>query len=174
MNEIQQSGFIFATIMLVAGIGTPIMAALNAELGIRLQSPGTASSVLFLVGLLGSLIYLVIAEKSLPNAQNFEAPIYFYFGGGFVLLYVLSIAWVAPVFGVGNAIAFVLLGQLIAMATIDQFGLLGAPQIRLTPLRILGLILMAAGVLLVVRKQQKVVYTALNIMKTWRPGYDKE
>ena len=44
MNEIQQSGFIYATIMLVAGIGIPIMAALNAELGIRLQSPGTASS----------------------------------------------------------------------------------------------------------------------------------
>lgn len=152
MNEIQQSSFIYATIMLVAGIGIPIMAALNAELGIRLQSPGTASSVLFLVGLLGSLIYLVIVEKTLPNASNFEAPIYFYLGGGFVLFYVLSIAWVAPVFGVGNAIAFVLLGQLIAMATIDQFGLLGAPQISLTPLRILGLILMAAGVLFVVRK----------------------
>ena len=64
--------------MLVAGIGIPIMAALNTELGIRLQSPGTASSVLFLVGLLGSLIYLVIVEKTLPNASNFEAPIYFY------------------------------------------------------------------------------------------------
>ena len=152
MNEIQQSSFIYATIMLVAGIGIPIMAALNAELGIRLQSPGTASSVLFLVGLLGSLIYLAIAEKTLPNASNVEVPIYFYLGGVFVLFYVLSIAWVAPVFGVGNAIAFVLLGQLIAMATIDQFGLLGAPQISLTPLRILGLILMAAGVFFVVRK----------------------
>ena len=152
MSEIQQSSFIYATIMLVAGIGIPIMAALNAELGIRLQSPGTASSVLFLVGLLGSLIYLVIVEKTLPHASNFEAPIYFYLGGGFVFFYVLSIAWVAPVFGVGNAIAFVLLGQLIAMATIDQFGLLGAPQISLTPLRILGLILMAAGVFFVVRK----------------------
>mgnify|MGYP001200178466 FL=1 len=152
MNEIQQSSFMHATIMLAAGIGIPIMAALNAELGIRLQSPGTASSVLFLVGLLGSLIYLVLAEKSLPNVSNFEVPIYFYGGGVFVLFYVLSIAWVAPVFGVGNAIAFVLLGQLIATATIDQFGLLGAPQISLTPLRVLGLILMAAGVLFVVRK----------------------
>ena len=35
---------------------------------------------------------------------------------------------------------------------IDQFGLLGAPQISLTPVRILGLILMAAGVFFVVRK----------------------
>mgnify|MGYP001185319700 CR=1 FL=1 len=92
MNEIQQSSFMHATIMLAAGIGIPIMAALNAELGIRLQSPGTASSVLFLGGLLGSLIYLVLAEKSLPNVSNFEVPIYFYGGGVFVLFYVLSIA----------------------------------------------------------------------------------
>ena len=71
MNEIQQSSFIYATIMLVAGIGIPIMAALNAELGIRLQSPGTASSVLFLVGLLGSLIYLVIVRKNIAERFKF-------------------------------------------------------------------------------------------------------
>ena len=152
MNEIQQSGLMYATIMLVAGIGIPIMAALNAGLGIRLQSPGTASSILFLVGLLGSLTYLFMVEGALPSVSKFNVPIYLYLGGIFVLFYVLSIAWVAPSFGVGNAIAFVLLGQLIAMATIDQFGFLGAPQITLTPLRILGLFLMAAGVFFVVRK----------------------
>ena len=152
MTEIQQSGFIYAVIMLVAGIGIPIMAALNAELGIKLQSSGVASSILFLVGLLGSLIYLFIVEETIPNFSNIDVPIYFYFGGIFVLFYVLSIAWVAPSFGVGNAIAFVLLGQLIAMATIDQFGLLGAPQTSLTTLRIFGLILMAVGVFFVVRK----------------------
>ena len=42
MNEIQQSGFTYAVIMLIAGIGIPIMAALNAELGIKLQSSGVA------------------------------------------------------------------------------------------------------------------------------------
>ena len=152
MNEIQQSGFTYAVIMLIAGIGIPIMAALNAELGIKLQSAGVASSILFLVGLLGSLIYLFAVEKTMPSFSNFDMPIFFYFGGFFVLFYVLSIAWVAPGFGVGNAIAFVLLGQLIAMATIDQFGLLGAPQTSLTTLRIAGLILMAVGVFFVVRK----------------------
>jgi transporter family-2 protein len=34
--------------------------------------------------------------------------------------------WVAPKFGVGNAICMVLLGQLISMAIIDHYGLLGA------------------------------------------------
>ena len=70
MNEIQQSGLMYATIMLVAGIGIPIMAALNAGLGIRLQSPGTASSILFLVGLFGSLTYLFMVENHCLVFQN--------------------------------------------------------------------------------------------------------
>ena len=72
MNEIQQSGFIYAVIMLVAGIGIPIMAALNAELGIKLQSAGVASSILFLVGLLGSLIYLFAVEETIPSFSNID------------------------------------------------------------------------------------------------------
>ena len=48
MNEIQQSGLMHATIMLIAGIGIPIMAALNAGLGILVESSGTGASGYFL------------------------------------------------------------------------------------------------------------------------------
>lgn len=73
-------------------------------------------------------------------------------GGAFVAFYVLSITWVAPKFGVGNAVAFVLLGQIISMATIDQFGLLGAPIRLITVTRFAGLLLMSLGVFLAVRR----------------------
>ena len=65
--------------------------------------------------------------------------------------YVLSVTWIAPHFGVGNAIFFVLLGQLAAAAAIDHFGLFGA---RVTPLgftRAAGIALMAAGLALTQR-----------------------
>jgi bacterial/archaeal transporter family-2 protein len=65
---------------------------------------------------------------------------------------VLSVTWIAPQFGIGNAVSFVLLGQLISMATIDQFGLMGAPQTSLTLPRLMGLLFMAIGIFLVVRK----------------------
>jgi transporter family-2 protein len=78
--------------------------------------------------------------------------VYFYFGGLFVVFYVLSITWVAPRFGIGNAVSFVLLGQLVSMLTIDQFGLMGSPQTTISVQRIIGLALMAVGVFLVVRK----------------------
>jgi transporter family-2 protein len=61
---------------------------------------------------------------------------------------VLSITWIAPKFGVGNAVFFVLLGQLLAAAVIDHFGLFGARVAELGPARAAGIALMALGVFL--------------------------
>ncbi len=138
--------------MLIAGIGIPVMAALNGNLGARLQSPALATTVLFFVGSLVSLSYL-LATEGLPKFNSVEPiPSYLYFGGFFVIFYILSITWVGPKFGIGNAVVFVLLGQLISMTIIDHFSLLGVVQNTLSAQRLLGLILMAAGVFLVVKR----------------------
>ena len=68
-----------------------------------------------------------------------------------VAFYVLSITYVAPTFGVGNAIFFVLLGQLVAAAAIDHFGLFGAQTTPLSFTRAGGIALMAAGIALTQR-----------------------
>jgi transporter family-2 protein len=68
------------------------------------------------------------------------------------MFYILSITSVAPHFGISNAVSFVLLGQLVAMSLIDHYGLVGTPRYLLNPQRIIGLILMAAGVLMVVER----------------------
>ena len=142
----------FSCLMLVAGIGIPVMAALSATLGTRYGSPAFAASVLFLVALSISVAFLFAVEGGLRQFPKTSLPFYFYLGGVFVAFYVLSITWVAPRFGVGNAVAFVLLGQLISMAAIDQFGLLGAPTHTITPQRCVGIILMSVGVFLAVRR----------------------
>jgi transporter family-2 protein len=59
---------------------------------------------------------------------------------------VLSVTFIAPHFGVGNAVFFVLLGQLISAAAIDHFGLFGARVSSLDATRALGIALMATGV----------------------------
>jgi transporter family-2 protein len=128
------------------------MAALNAGLGTKLQSSGLAAAILFCVAMVASLTYLLLGEGIPTSFSAPSTPFYFYLGGLFVVFYVLSVTWIAPRFGIGNAVAFVLLGQLISMATIDQFGLMGAPQTTLTLPRLMGLLFMAIGVFLVVRK----------------------
>ncbi|MCG8414397.1 MAG: DMT family transporter [Pseudomonadales bacterium] len=149
---LQQNTFIYATVMLLAGIGIPTMAALNAGLSAKLQSPGLAATILFMMATLLSIAYMLTFE-GMPRAFVADnTPLYFYFGGFFVVFYIFSITWVAPNFGIGNAVSFVLLGQLISMMVIDQFGLMGSPQVSITLQRIVGIVFMAIGVFLVVRK----------------------
>jgi transporter family-2 protein len=135
----------YAFVMLAAGIGIPILAALNASLGQRIASPAVAAFCLFLVALTATGLAVAIvgggAFKALPGQ-----PKHLFLGGLLVAFYVLSVTWIAPRFGVGNAVFFVLLGQMIAAAAIDHFGLFGARVSPLSPTRAAGIALMAAGV----------------------------
>ena len=152
---IMNSSISYALIMLLAGLGIPVMAALNGGLGGRLQSPALAATILFGVGLAVAVVVLLITE-GMPSKLTSDppAPWYFYCGGAFVIFYVLSITWVAPRFGVSNAISFVLLGQLLAMTVIDHFALIGAPHFPVNSQRLLGLALMTAGIFMVVNRYQ--------------------
>ncbi len=151
MNSYYTSIF-YASLMLVAGLGIPIMAALNGNLGAKLHSPTLATTILFIVGGAISLGYLLLSGTGTKLNNEQPIPVYFYLGGIFVSFYIFSITWVAPKFGIGNAVSFVLLGQLISMTIIDHYGLLGARQYAISMQRTVGLIFMVLGVFLAVRR----------------------
>ena len=91
----------------------------------------------------------VLAFVGFPSASSFTLDKPWLYGASvFMLFYATAIAFSAPRIGLGNAIFFVLTGQLIAAATIDHFGLLGVIQTSLTPKRILGIAVMAVGLYL--------------------------
>jgi len=136
-----------AAMMLVVGMGIPVTAALNSVLGTHLESPVAASVILFAVGL--ALTALVLLVVGLPPVTAFKGVPWWSLAAAFgVVFYVLSVTWSAPRIGVGNAIFFVLLGQLVAAAAIDHFGLFGALKTTLTAKRAIGLLVMAVGVYL--------------------------
>ncbi|MGF1527480.1 MAG: DMT family transporter [Candidatus Competibacterales bacterium] len=139
-----------AALMLVAGMGIPLMATLNARLGTGLGSPALAVLVLLLVALLVTVLILTL--WGWPAVSNPELPPLYYLAGVLFVLYILSITWVIPRFGVGNAVFFVLLGQLICAAVIDHFGGFGAPKAPVTAARLVGLLLMGLGVFLALRR----------------------
>lgn len=136
---------IYALTMLAAGIGIPLLAALNSALGVRIGSPAAAALVLFCVALLAtSAVTLITGPRALLSVHL--APRHLFLAGLFVAFYVLSVTYIAPHFGVGNAVFFVLLGQLISAALIDHFGLFGARISPLTLTRSTGIAVMALGV----------------------------
>ena len=146
------SHLLFPILMLTAGIGIPVMAALNGHLGAKLGSSALATALLFFVGFTLSSAFLLKTEGMPSNVFRANIPWYFYLGGLLVAFYVLSVTWVAPQYGVGNAISFVLLGQLLAISLIDHYGLLGAQQSLLDGKRLVGLAMMIVGVFLVIKR----------------------
>ena len=135
----------YATVMLAAGIGIPILAALNARLGQHMGSPVAAAVVLFVVAFLTATAVVLVAGPG-ALSQVTTAPRHLLLAGCLIAFYVLTITWIAPKFGVGNAVFFVLLGQLISAAAIDHFGLFGAQISPLSLARAAGIGVMALGV----------------------------
>lgn len=144
-----QSAFLpIAGLMFLTGIGIPIMAAFNAGLGQQLGSPVAATFVLFAVGLALMTAVLVVSGQGSALARVGGGSPWHYVGAVFILFYALSITWAAPRIGVGNAVFFVLLGQLVMAAVIDHYGLWGAIKSEITLRRVAGIVVMALGVYL--------------------------
>lgn len=141
----------YASIMFAAGMGIPLLAALNAQLGSRIGSPPAAAIVLFCVAVLGAAA-VTLATGGISAMMTVPTqPRYLFLAGLLVALYVISITWVAPKFGLGNAIFCVLLGQIFSAAMIDHFALLGAAHHPFNLWRAIGLLGMLSGLAMVLK-----------------------
>ncbi|MES2433062.1 MAG: DMT family transporter [Pseudomonadota bacterium] len=141
----------YAVWMLLAGIGIPILAALNSQLGARLGAPVAAGFVLFSVGFATATVLLLLSGQAPALATLSVQPKYLLLAGLLMAFYAFSITFVAPRFGVGNAVFCVLLGQMIAATLIDHFGLFGTAIHTVTATRAIGLVAMTAGLALIQR-----------------------
>jgi transporter family-2 protein len=133
-------------LMLIAGAGIPVMAAMNAQVGLQLQSPIAAVVVLCVVALATSA--LLLTTQSNVNWQLTSVPRWYYLSGLLFILYIGSITFTAPIIGLANAIFFVLLGQLIASAVIDHFGLFNSAPYSFDLKRLAGIVLIVVGIYL--------------------------
>lgn len=139
---------LYAAWAFAAGVLIPVMMILNGHLGRALGSSWIAVSALFLTGFLTSLVFMAIARPVLPNLAAFSGvPPQFYMGGCVVAFYILSVTILAPKFGVGNTVMFVVMAQLCSSAMIDAWGLFGAAVRPVTALRLAGLAIIVAGVI---------------------------
>lgn len=135
-------------IMFAAGLGIPVLAALNSALGRHMGSPAAAATVLFAVALICAAVTTLTVGGG-GWAKLASAPKPLFFAGALIAFYVLTITWIAPIIGLGNAVFLVLLGQMFAAAVIDHFGLLGAIQTPISLTRAAGIAAMAAGLFLI-------------------------
>jgi transporter family-2 protein len=137
--------------MFVGGALT-VQIGMNGTLARFLGSPLWASAVSFVIGLL-ALVGFATATGSRASTANLEQmPAWAWMGGLLGAIYVASVTIVGPRLGGMTMMALVIAGQLTVALVVDQFGILGYPQIAVTPTRLLGAVLLLVGALLVVRR----------------------
>ncbi len=139
----------YAAISALAGILIPVLAALSGSLGRTLDNPWAAAAIVA-TGTFATVLAVTLAaggaQISWPLLKQ-VTPLQLA-AGCVMAFYLLSAAWLAPRFGVGNFVMFVLAGQLISSALIDHFGLFGAPQRPVDAMRLTGIAVMAIGVVI--------------------------
>ena len=96
------------------------------------------------------VVVMLVLRPTPPSAAAMRAaPWWNWIGGPLGALIVLAGAALAPKLGAAAFIAAVVAGQLICSLVLDHFGLMNLPQQGLTTGRIIGAVMVFAGVLLV-------------------------
>jgi transporter family-2 protein len=133
-----------------AGAVLPFQAGINAELAGWVNSPMRAAFVSFVVGALVLLVVAALVFKPLPSWTRLgDAPWWVWIGGALGAFYVAGSIVSAPRLGAATLIALIVAGQSLASLLVDHFGWVGFAENPISPGRIGGMVLIAAGVVLV-------------------------
>jgi bacterial/archaeal transporter family-2 protein len=141
-------------LILAIAIGTfmPTQAAINNKLATFTQSPVLAALVSFAVGTLTLLIYCLVGGiplNSLSLTRN--APPVAWVGGCIGAIYVAMVAFLVPRLGVALMFSLIIAGQMLITLLFDHYGILGVPIKAINLPRLMGVLLIIAGVILIRR-----------------------
>jgi bacterial/archaeal transporter family-2 protein len=135
---------------LLAGIALPVQIGLNNQLRFTLGSPALATLVSFIVGTVVIALFTLALRTSLPEWGGVRsAPWWVWTGGILGALYVFATIFLAPRLGAALLVSLTVAGQMAAALVLDHYGMLGFPLHSVSPLRVLGALLIVGGVVLV-------------------------
>ncbi|MBS1665273.1 MAG: DMT family transporter [Bacteroidetes bacterium] len=143
---------IWPAIVFTCGALLPFQAGFNAKLGKSIGSPIYASFFTFIVGAIALAVYLPFARESLSLAAARSASPSSWLGGGLVGAFFITLSMLAlPRLGMALTFSLVVAGQMIAAVALDHFGILTDQAHAFNGWRLLGIVLIIAGVVLVRR-----------------------
>ena len=142
-----------AAVVLTAVVGgfIALQAPINATLGQRVGS-FQAALLSFATGTVLLAAIAALARGGLGQLLNARGlPWYFLTGGLLGAAYVTTVLVTVRALGAGAVVAATIAGQLSASVALDHFGLLGVERQPISVARVVGVMLLAAGVYLIVR-----------------------
>ena len=138
-------------LVVLAGGMLALQAPTNAILARAGGSPVLAALISFAVGTI-ALFVVWLASGNRPGAAPFGGlPWYAWLGGLYGAFFVAIAAFAAPRIGLAPLITIGIGGQIVMALLLDHLGALGLPREPISVGRVLGALLVIAGVVLVRR-----------------------
>lgn len=138
---------LLALIPVLMGSGLAMQTAVNSKLRQYVGSPYLASTVSFTVGALFLIVLTMVSGVNpLVSLSTFtDNPWWIWLGGLLGVLGMTVNLLLFPRLGSVQTAVLPLFGQIIMGILIDQFGLFGSPQSSLNLMKTIGVLLVAAG-----------------------------
>ncbi|HEY8309951.1 MAG TPA: DMT family transporter [Gemmatimonadaceae bacterium] len=140
----------FAALGLIAGLSFVMQQIVNTNLKSGLSSPLWAAFVSYAGGTLLVALILLVTQQGVPSRQALAGTSWpSWLGGAFGLVYVLvSILLISRV-SAATSIALIVAGEMLTSVTFDHFGVLGLTKHPIGTARVIGALLLLAGVVLI-------------------------
>lgn len=135
----------------VAGLAGAAQAAIAGALGRRVGAVQAAGFGTAIAATILILLAVVLGRGGGMVAAIHQPP-WLWLTGVLGATIVLAITFAPPLIGTFATVALLIAGQLIAGALIDAYGLLGSPRLPVTLARAAGLILVAVGAALTLKR----------------------
>jgi bacterial/archaeal transporter family-2 protein len=144
--------WVLLPVALAAGMVLPVQFAVNSHLRNFVGGPVGAAAASFIVGSVALAAAVLVVQRSLPEPGSVtSAPWWAWTGGLLGAFFVLASIILTPRLGAATTIGLILTGQVLASIVIDHFGLIRVPIHEASLPRILGAVLIVAGVIIVQR-----------------------
>jgi transporter family-2 protein len=143
----------FATVLAVlTGIAGSLQVAVMARLGDRIGVFAALAWATVLTALLAAALLLVARQSLHGYVEGARQPVWLWSGAALSLLIVLTITFAGSRIGIVATVAILIAGQLAMGAAIDRLGLFGVDRVALSWPRVVGLVLLALGAALTLRR----------------------
>jgi bacterial/archaeal transporter family-2 protein len=140
---------LFVVMALLTGVVFAVQTGINSQLRAFLASPLQAVFVSFIVGTAVVALALVAKREPPPLAKWASMPWWMWLGGLCGLFIVSTNIIVVPRLGAALLTSLAIAGQLTTALALDHYGAFGFPVHQISLPRVVGAVLLLAGVVLI-------------------------
>jgi len=131
---------------LFLGVVLAVHLAMNGKVGSVLNNPRVGNALFWCIGALAAVIIGLTGWKSGALVPLKQVHPILLTAGALGACLVFAIAWLIPQIGAGPVMITLLAGQVIGGILMSHFGWLGSPVQPVTVMKIVGVLVMVAGV----------------------------